>query len=224
MRLLLQALRGARALHTVTPSAEVRAALARRGPVVALESTIITHGLPRPTNLRVARRLEQVVRDAGATPATVAILDGAVRVGLTEDELERVATRAGAPSDVAITRRESRNSTKTRHLKGVVSAQVATTDHAVKCSRRDLAAAVARSRADERVVGATTVAATAWAAREAGVGVFATGGLGGVWRPSGAAFETTTAARQQHPSRGRRPGPRMRSKTVSLRHFGPLTL
>jgi pseudouridylate synthase len=72
---------------------EVAAALASGGAVVALESTIISHGLPRPDNLDVARRIEQVVRDAGAVPATVAVLDGAVKVGLTPDELTGVATR-----------------------------------------------------------------------------------------------------------------------------------
>jgi pseudouridylate synthase len=59
-------------LHLSTP---VRAALESHTPIVALESTLITHGLPRPVNLEVARRLEAVVRDNGATPATIAILD-----------------------------------------------------------------------------------------------------------------------------------------------------
>ena len=58
---------------------------------VALESTVITHGLPRPQNLKLAREMERVVRENGATPATVAILDGIVRVGLTDAELERLA-------------------------------------------------------------------------------------------------------------------------------------
>jgi pseudouridylate synthase len=72
-------------------SEEVADALARRAPVVALESTIIAHGLPRPRNLQVARELEQIVRDAGAVPATVAVLDGVPRVGLAKDQVERVA-------------------------------------------------------------------------------------------------------------------------------------
>lgn len=71
--------------------AEVADALAARRPLVALESTIIAHGLPRPRNLEVARALEQIVRDAGAVPATVAVLDGACVVGLDGDELQRVA-------------------------------------------------------------------------------------------------------------------------------------
>ncbi|WP_225846086.1 pseudouridine-5'-phosphate glycosidase [Streptomyces sp. HPF1205] len=72
-------------------SDEVAGALARRAPVVALESTIIAHGLPRPRNLQVARELEEIVRAAGAVPATVAVLDGVARVGLTKDQVERVA-------------------------------------------------------------------------------------------------------------------------------------
>ena len=58
---------------------------------VALESTVITHGLPRPQNLELARNMERVVRENGATPATIAILDGKVHIGLTEAELERLA-------------------------------------------------------------------------------------------------------------------------------------
>jgi pseudouridylate synthase len=73
----------------------VDAALAEGRPVVALESTIISHGLPRPRNLEVAREIEDVVRSAGAAPATVAVLDGEVRVGLEADELVRVATEDG---------------------------------------------------------------------------------------------------------------------------------
>ncbi|MFC4030916.1 pseudouridine-5'-phosphate glycosidase [Streptomyces polygonati] len=72
-------------------SEEVAEALARRAPVVALESTIISHGLPRPRNLQVARELERIVRDAGAVPATVAVLDGVARVGLGKDQVERIA-------------------------------------------------------------------------------------------------------------------------------------
>ncbi|MEU3222755.1 pseudouridine-5'-phosphate glycosidase [Streptomyces sp. NPDC006976] len=72
-------------------SAEVRDALAAHRPVVALESTIIAHGLPRPRNLRVAEELEELVRSAGAVPATIAVLDGRARVGLDKAELERVA-------------------------------------------------------------------------------------------------------------------------------------
>ena len=124
-------------------SAAVRHALDTHLPVVALESTLITHGLPRPTNLEVARRLEAVVREAGATPATIALLDGEIHVGLEASELERLADADGVR----------------------------------KVSRRDLPIVVAR-----REHGATTVAATMWVAAQAGVRVFATGGIGGVHR------------------------------------------
>ncbi|MEU1052329.1 pseudouridine-5'-phosphate glycosidase [Streptomyces sp. NPDC005876] len=72
-------------------SEEVREALDARRPVVALESTIIAHGLPRPRNLQVARELEQAVRREGAVPATIAVLDGRPQVGLGEEQLERIA-------------------------------------------------------------------------------------------------------------------------------------
>jgi pseudouridine-5'-phosphate glycosidase len=73
---------------------EVGEALALGGPVVALESTIIAHGLPRPDNARVARELEAAVRAHGATPATIAMLDGTVHIGLDDAALDAVATRA----------------------------------------------------------------------------------------------------------------------------------
>nr|WP_225987079.1 pseudouridine-5'-phosphate glycosidase [Streptomyces spectabilis] len=76
-------------------SDEVQAALARRRPVVALESTIIAHGLPRPRNLRVALELEEAVREEGAVPATIAVLDGRPHVGLDKEQLERVAGEDG---------------------------------------------------------------------------------------------------------------------------------
>lgn len=74
-------------------SEEVQEALAGGQPVVALESTIISHGLPRPENLRVAAEVEDIVRARGATPATIAILDGRVHVGLDEEHLVQVASR-----------------------------------------------------------------------------------------------------------------------------------
>ena len=72
-------------------SAEVSAAKAAGTPIVALESTIISHGLPRPRNLEVALEVEEIVRSAGATPATIALIDGEVHVGLERSELERIA-------------------------------------------------------------------------------------------------------------------------------------
>lgn len=71
---------------------EVEEALKSGRPVVALESTVIAHGLPRPVNLETARRLEHIMREEGATPATIAILEGKLCVGLSEAQLERIAT------------------------------------------------------------------------------------------------------------------------------------
>ncbi|WP_413756695.1 pseudouridine-5'-phosphate glycosidase [Streptomyces sp. MMBL 11-3] len=124
-------------------SEEVREALATGGPVVALESTIIAHGLPRPRNLRVALELEAAVREEGAVPATIAVLDGRPHVGLDKQQVERVANEDGIR----------------------------------KLGHRDLPLAVAAGAS-----GATTVSATALLAAQAGVRVFATGGLGGVHR------------------------------------------
>ncbi len=126
---------------TVLP--EVAAALRAGGPVVALESTIVSHGLPRPDNLRIAREIEAAVREQGAVPATIALVDGQLRIGLDERALEAIALR----------------------------------EDVVKCSVRDLAVAAARG-----ATGATTVAATARLAAQAGIELFATGGIGGVHR------------------------------------------
>ncbi|MFF3912641.1 pseudouridine-5'-phosphate glycosidase [Streptomyces sp. NPDC001852] len=76
-------------------SEEVREAIDARRPVVALESTIIAHGLPRPRNLQVALELEDTVRREGAVPATIAVLDGRPCVGLDKEQLERVANEDG---------------------------------------------------------------------------------------------------------------------------------
>ncbi|MBQ1049445.1 pseudouridine-5'-phosphate glycosidase [Micromonospora sp. C51] len=129
---------------------EVARALREQGPVVALESTIVSHGLPRPDNLRVARQIEQAVRDAGAVPATIGMVAGELVVGLDDAELTRLATADGV----------------------------------TKLSVRDLAVAAATG-AD----GATTVAATSAVAAAAGIGVFATGGLGGVHREAAQTFD-----------------------------------
>ena len=127
----------------IEPSTEIEQALANDQAVVALETTLICHGLPRPENLETARRLEQEVRDAGAVPATVGVIDGRVRVGLTDEQLRRLAE-----------------------------------SHEVdKCSTRDLARVAASGG-----LGATTVAATIYAAHRVGVRFMATGGLGGVHR------------------------------------------
>lgn len=75
----------------VKVSPDVSKALSRGNPVVALESTIISHGMPYPQNLETAREVEEIVRENGAIPATVAILDGVPCIGLTSDELEKLA-------------------------------------------------------------------------------------------------------------------------------------
>jgi pseudouridine-5'-phosphate glycosidase len=131
-------------------SPEVAAALASNSPIVALESTIISHGLPRPSNLNVAREVEAIVREHGATPATIAILDGVVHIGLTDEQLVAIANR----------------------------------DDVSKASSRDLAVLVASKKS-----AATTVAATAHLAAQAGIKVFATGGLGGVHRGADESFD-----------------------------------
>jgi pseudouridine-5'-phosphate glycosidase len=126
----------------ISLSGEVAEAVNSGRPVVALESTILSHGLPPGRNLDVARRLEETVRAAGAIPATIAVLDGTPVVGLSAAELERVCA-PGAGLD--------------------------------KLSLRDLGPAIGLGRS-----GATTVASTSALAHAAGIGVFATGGLGGV--------------------------------------------
>ena len=77
-------------------SDEVLAARAAGQPIVALESTIISHGMPYPQNVQTAREVEQMIRDGGAVPATIAIMDGKIRIGLSDDELEQL----GNTSDV----------------------------------------------------------------------------------------------------------------------------
>jgi len=74
-------------------SAEVSAAIAAGTPIVALESTIISHGLPRPSNLLVAQECESIIRARGAVPATIALLDGIVHIGLEANELDAIANR-----------------------------------------------------------------------------------------------------------------------------------
>jgi pseudouridine-5'-phosphate glycosidase len=82
-------------LHN-SASPAIKLAMQSSYPVVALESTVITHGLPRPLNLEMARDMERIVRENGATPATIAIIDGNVRIGLTQAELERLSIEGHA--------------------------------------------------------------------------------------------------------------------------------
>jgi pseudouridine-5'-phosphate glycosidase len=136
--------------RTVVFSEEVARAVRDRAPVVALESTIITHGLPRPENVQAALAFERAVADGGAVPATIAVLDGVVHVGLDADELQRLAGSEGS----------------------------------LKLSARDLPVAMAQG-----ATGGTTVAATALLASQAGIRVFATGGIGGVHRHASTTFD-----------------------------------
>ena len=85
------------------PTPEIKRAIKYNSPVVALESTVITHGLPYPQNLQLARDMEAEVRRAGATPATIAVLDGKIRIGLTDEELSRLAN---SKSNLKISRRD----------------------------------------------------------------------------------------------------------------------
>jgi pseudouridine-5'-phosphate glycosidase len=79
----------------ISLGSRVEAALAAGRPVVALESTIISHGLPRPDNLRIAREIEQAVEAAGAVPATIGMIGGRITVGLTDAEIQHLATTDG---------------------------------------------------------------------------------------------------------------------------------
>jgi pseudouridine-5'-phosphate glycosidase len=133
---------------------EVEAALANGRGVVALESTLIAHGLPWPDNVQTARAAEVAVRQAGAVPATIAVLNGVIRIGLGEAEIERIGKNPGAIP---------------------------------KASRRDLGAAIAL-----REDAATTVSATLWVARQAGILVMATGGIGGVHRDAAQTFDISS--------------------------------
>jgi pseudouridine-5'-phosphate glycosidase len=127
----------------VEVSEEVAAALRESRPVLAMESTIFTHGLPRPRNLEVAIAAEARARELGVVPATIAVVRGVPRVGLVAAEIEELAN----------------------------------SDDVTKASVRDLAPIAVAGRH-----AGTTVAATATLAHRAGVGVFSTGGLGGVHR------------------------------------------
>ncbi len=130
-------------------SSEVARALADNTPVVALESTIISHGLPRPRNREAALEFEQILRDKGVVPATIAVIDGVPTVGLDAEGLATIADK-----DIA------------------------------KASVRDLPILMAKGES-----GATTVAATAHIAAQAGIRIFATGGLGGVHRGANETFD-----------------------------------
>ena len=75
----------------IVQNSDIEAGIRAGKPIVALESTVLTHGLPRPQNLQLARDMEQAVRQAGAIPATIGFLDGRLHVGLKDEQLERLA-------------------------------------------------------------------------------------------------------------------------------------
>lgn len=124
-------------------SEEVISALKNKQPVVALESTIISHGMPYPKNVETALRVEETIRANGAIPATIGIIDGVAVIGMSPDEIEQFGKKTGI----------------------------------IKVSRRDLPVVFAK-----KLWGATTVSATMILAKEAGIEVFVTGGIGGVHR------------------------------------------
>jgi pseudouridylate synthase len=127
----------------LTLSDEISGAIHFDRSIVALESTVISHGLPHPRNVETAVKMETAVREANAIPATIAVIEGRLCVGLSYEQIEEI----GGAKDLR------------------------------KISRRDLAIAVARKWS-----GATTVSSTMLIAHEAGIRVFATGGIGGVHR------------------------------------------
>ena len=163
-------------------------ALAGGRAVVVLESTVIAQGLPWPENLETARAAESAVRQAGAEPATVAVLGGSVRIGLTDPELVEVARSAATETEIeAVSARDATTAddaiARSRaDLAGVRAAWA-------KANRRDLAPIVAAGRN-----AATTVSATLWIARRFALEprVMATGGLGGVHRDAAISFDLST--------------------------------
>lgn len=136
---------------TLDIHSEVKNALYKGLPIVALESTIITHGMPYPQNLETALNVEKILREKGVVPATTALLNGKIKVGLTEKELVYLA-KSG--------------------------------QKIVKVSRRDIPYLLSKN-----IDGATTVASTMIAAHLAGIGIMATGGIGGVHRGASESFD-----------------------------------
>ncbi|MBM4403851.1 MAG: pseudouridine-5'-phosphate glycosidase [Candidatus Cloacimonetes bacterium] len=134
-------------------SGAVQDALNHKHPVIALESTVITHGLPFPQNIETARRLEQIADAMGVVPATIIVLDGEIRIGLAEDLIRRL----------------SPNPDKSDRPSSTLPFN--------KLSLRDLPGAIVT-----KASGGTTVSATMAIAHYCGIQVFATGGIGGVHR------------------------------------------
>jgi pseudouridine-5'-phosphate glycosidase len=136
----------------LTVSPEVEAALRKGEAVVALESTLITHGLPFPANAETALAAEAAVRASGAVPATIALLHGRARIGLAPEEIRELATEGSAE----------------------------------KASTRDLPSVLVKGGS-----AGTTVAATMFLAARAHIGLFATGGIGGVHRGAETTFDVS---------------------------------
>lgn len=136
-----------RYLSYLKVSEEIRHAIANNVPVVALESTIISHGMPFPRNIEMATKIEALIRSRGVIPATIGIIHGEAQVGLTYDDLLALADPE-------------------RHQNAVM-----------KASRRDISFALSQKK-----TAATTVAGTMIFAHQAGIDIFATGGIGGVHR------------------------------------------
>lgn len=123
-------------------SPEVENGIKSNLPLVALESTIITHGMEYPQNLNTATLVEKEIKERGAIPATIVIINGVIRIGLTEEETHEVSINKS---------------------------------HFEKCTTRDLPYIISKKKS-----GSTTVAATMYLAKLAGIDVFVTGGIGGV--------------------------------------------
>ena len=143
-------------------SSEVAAAKESALPLVALESTLISHGLPFPDNVEVAKAAENAVRENGATPATMAVIDNVAHVGLEDAEMQRLATADGV---IKLSR---------RNLPALLAG-----------------IGLVGSGSASNPLGATTVSATMILAQKAGIDVFATGGIGGVHRGGEASMDVS---------------------------------
>lgn len=160
-------------------SDEVKTAISENKPVVALESTIISHGMPFPRNYKTALEIEKTVRENNAVPATIAIINGIIKVGLNNEELGFL----------------SRNKIlKITRIKGHIEIDINKDDielisgssqnAILKASRRDIPVIVS-----QKLSAATTVSATMICAKMASLKIFATGGIGGVHRNAGNTFD-----------------------------------
>lgn len=133
-------------------SEEVQQAIAEKRPIVALETTIYTHGFPYPDNVALSTRLESLVRENGGVPATIGILDGVARVGLEPKQLDQLVSSPGSPNTWKLSRRDL----------GFVLGM--------------------KDSEGKPLNGGTTISGTSVLAHMAGIKIFATGGLGGVHR------------------------------------------